>query len=78
MPEALCVAYMDVYNAIQRKLSRIAHLDPDGHKSLALWKTKLEAKKCSVLYFQVSAQAIGENSYVFGFVTSWQKKVCVN
>src|ERR1700761_4617455 len=53
MPEALCVAYMDVYNAIQHKLSWIVHLDPDGHKSLALWKTKLEAEKCSVLYCQV-------------------------
>lgn len=75
IPEALRVAQKDVYNAIRRRMAGIAHLDPDGQKSLALWKTKLEEKGYSVLYEPVSAQTSTENSYVFAIVSPWQKKV---
>lgn len=56
-------------------MAGIAQLDPNGHKSLTMWKEKLEARGYSVLYEPVSAQAQGENSYVFAVVSPWQKKV---
>ncbi|KAJ6507586.1 hypothetical protein DFH09DRAFT_943012 [Mycena vulgaris] len=50
IPESLRIAQADVYNALRRRLSKLAHLDPDGRRSLQLWKEKLEALGYSVLY----------------------------
>lgn len=75
IPESLRIAQADVYNALRRRLSKLAHLDPDGRRSLQLWKEKLEALGYSVLYQPVSAQARGEDSYVFAMASPWQKKL---
>ncbi|KAJ7660131.1 hypothetical protein DFH06DRAFT_1472232 [Mycena polygramma] len=75
LPESLRIAQTDVYNAIRRRLRKLAHLDPDGTRSLSLWKEKLGSLGYSVLYEPVSAQARDENSYVFAIVSPWQKKL---
>ena len=66
---------MDVHNEIARKLRRLAHLDPDGHKSLTKWKDRLIANGMAVVYAPVSRQYAGENTYIFGFTTEWQRSV---
>lgn len=76
IPESLRIAQKDVYNALRRRLVSIAHLDPNGRRSLQLWKERLEAKGYDVLYEDVYAQAAGEDSFVFAFVSPWQKQVC--
>ncbi|KAJ7676949.1 hypothetical protein DFH06DRAFT_1080029 [Mycena polygramma] len=50
LPESLRIAQTDVYNAIRRRLRKLAHLDPDGTRSLSLWKEKLSSLGYSVLY----------------------------
>lgn len=65
-----------MYNAVRRRLARIARLDNDGHASLRLWKEKLETQGFVVFYEPVSAQASGEASYVFAFASPWQQRVC--
>jgi hypothetical protein len=34
IPKSLRIAQADVYNALRRRLSKLAHLDPDGRRSL--------------------------------------------
>lgn len=68
---------MDVHNEIARKLRRLAHLDPDGHKSLSMWRDRLIADGTAVVYVPVSGQYAGENAYIFGFTTEWQRSVSV-
>jgi hypothetical protein len=76
IPETLHIAQKDVYNLIQECLHKLAILDPkDGHQSLQKWKVKLEEKGYWVYYKPVSCQAEGENHYVFGFVSPWQREV---
>jgi hypothetical protein len=76
IPETLRVAQKDVYNLIRERLRELAILDPkDGHRSLQKWKVKLEEKGYWVYYKPVSCQAEGENHYVFGFVSPWQREV---
>jgi hypothetical protein len=76
VPETLRVAQKDVYNLIRVRLRALAVLDAkDGRRSLGLWVKKLEGKGYRVYYRPVSAQAAGENHYVFGFVSPWQQEV---
>ncbi|KAJ7238405.1 hypothetical protein C8J57DRAFT_1086881 [Mycena rebaudengoi] len=49
-PESLRITQADVYNALRRRLSKLAHLDPDGRRSLELWNEKFEMLGYSVLY----------------------------
>ena len=66
---------MDVHNEIARKLRRLAHLDPDGHKSLMKWKDRLITDGTAIVYAPVSGQYVGENAYIFGFTTEWQRSM---
>lgn len=65
-----------MYNALRRRMQRTAQLSPDGDQSLQMWKSRLEARGYAVIYQKVSAQASGENLYIFGWVSPWQQKVC--
>ena len=56
-------------------MSKVARLHPDGDTSLRAWKARLEEKGYKVIYAPVSAQATGENTYIFGWVSPWQQKV---
>jgi hypothetical protein len=75
IPEALWVAQKDVYNAFRRRLVQNARLDPDGYKSLELWKARLKGLGYTVYFEKVSAQATGKNHHVFALVSPWQKTV---
>ena len=76
-PDSLVVGYVDVRIEIALKLRRLAHLDPDVHKSLSKWKDWLIADGTAraVVYAPVSGQYAGENAYIFGFTTEWQRSV---
>lgn len=76
IPESLGILHQDVYNAIRRRMEKIARLHPDGDTSLRAWKKRLEGKGYKAIYAPVSAQATGENTYIFGWVSPWQQKVC--
>lgn len=78
IPEALRIAQKDVYNAMQRQLIKLAQHDPNGYKSLKIWEQKLISSGYAVYFKPVSAQADGENSYVFAFVSPWQKSVRIS
>jgi hypothetical protein len=77
IPDTLRIAQKDVYNLLRERLRRLAILDPkDGHRSLELWKAKLEQKGyLKVLYQRISAQALDKNHYLFAFVSPWQQMV---
>ncbi|KZV59651.1 hypothetical protein PENSPDRAFT_561269, partial [Peniophora sp. CONT] len=50
IPDTLAIDYMDVYNAIRRKLTSAAVLDDNGMKSLKMWADKLRAAGYLVLF----------------------------
>ena len=75
LPEALLVTYKDVQNTLRECLRHLAHLHPDGKKSLELWRERLEALGYYVRFAQISAQETDVNSYLFAFISPWQKKV---
>ncbi|KAJ7238419.1 hypothetical protein C8J57DRAFT_1528728 [Mycena rebaudengoi] len=76
-PESLRITQADVYNALRRRLSKLAHLDPDGRRSLELWKEKLEMLGYSVLYQPVSIRAHDEHSYVLKkLLLTYNKVAC--
>lgn len=56
-------------------MTDIARLNSDGDTSLRMWRDRLKDRGYSVVYEPVSAQASGERSYIFGWVSPWQKKV---
>lgn len=71
IPESLDVLHQDVYNAIRQRMAKVARLHLDGDTSLQAWKARLEEKGYKVIYAPVSAQATGEDTYIFGWVSPW-------
>ena len=75
IPEALRVAQKDIYNALRKRLTEVAQLDPDGDKSLQKWSQALRDRGYEVLYEPLTVQLSTETSFVFGLVSPWQQKV---
>lgn len=77
IPESLGVLHKDVWHALRRRMEKEARLHKDGDTSLCKWKARLESRGYSVVYQQISAQAAGENGYIFSWVLHWQQKACL-